>query len=94
MQNEFVSESGRLVLENEAHVVIGEIRYTEHVDDKVWDVTHTFVDPNFRGQGIAAQLLDALAEIARQEDVKLKPLCVYVKTAFMREAKYDDVKIH
>ncbi|WP_057786076.1 GNAT family N-acetyltransferase [Weissella minor] len=94
MQNQFVHEPGRLFLENDAHQVVGEILYTEHVDTKVWDVTHTFVDPDFRGQGIAAQLLDALAELARQENVKLKPLCVYVKTAFMRESKYDDVKTH
>lgn len=94
MQNEFVHEPGRLFLENDANEIVGEIRYTEHVADKVWDVTHTFVDPDFRGQGNPAQLLDTLAEIARQENVKLKQLYVYVKTAFMRETKYDDVKTH
>jgi len=33
-----------------------------------------------------------LAEEARLQHVKLKPVCAYAKAAFTRDAKYDDVK--
>ena len=51
----------------------------------------TFV-PAARGQGIATQLLDALAAYARENQVKIVPQCSYVQSMFDRHAeKYRDV---
>lgn len=51
----------------------------------------TEVDPSLRGQGIAKLLLDELAAFARENDLKIIPVCSYVVTAFKRYAEYKDV---
>ena len=53
----------------------------------------TYVDPSLRGQNIAKQLLDRLAEYARENNLKILPTCSYVVKAFDRFDRYDDVKV-
>jgi len=53
---------------------------------------HTFVAPELRGQNIAKQLLDRLAEYARDNHLKIKPLCSYVVKAFEKFDTYQDVQ--
>ncbi|UJF25064.1 N-acetyltransferase [Suttonella sp. R2A3] len=60
--------------------------------DGVIVADHTFVDPSLRGQGVAGQLLDALADYAREENLKIQAQCSYVVSAFQRYDRYDDVK--
>lgn len=43
----------------------------------VWTVIHTEVDPDYGGRSIAKRLVLAVAEAARAEGRKLKPLCSY-----------------
>lgn len=42
------------------------------------DFYHTFVPPEFRGQGIAALLTTAALEWARQQQLKIYASCSYV----------------
>ena len=53
----------------------------------------TFVDPSLRGQGIAKRLLDKLADFARENDLKIRPLCSYVVKAFEKSKEYGDVAL-
>ncbi|MDX1631608.1 MAG: GNAT family N-acetyltransferase [Thermoanaerobaculia bacterium] len=41
-------------------------------------LNHTFVSPEARGQGIAAQLVRAALDHAREEGLTVKPHCSYV----------------
>ncbi|RRG18692.1 N-acetyltransferase [Weissella viridescens] len=91
MTYKFLHEPGRFYLEDDAGATIAEIDYAESDTPKVWTIDHTFVAPALRGAGMAGQLLDRLAEEARAQHVKLKPVCAYAKAAFTRDAKYDDV---
>lgn len=52
---------------------------------------HTFVPPEARGQGLAAELLDALIADARREHFKIEPQCSYVVAAFRRHPEWADV---
>ncbi|WP_017672693.1 GNAT family N-acetyltransferase [Blastomonas sp. AAP53] len=52
---------------------------------------HTYVPDSMRGQGIAAQLTDALIDAARSEGWKVIPRCSYVVTAFRRHPEWGDV---
>lgn len=52
---------------------------------------HTYVPDSMRGQGIAAQLTDALIETARREGWKVIPRCSYVVAAFQRHPDWSDV---
>ncbi len=56
-----------------------------------WSVDHTYVDSSLRGQGLAEKLLDAVAERARQEGMKLSGTCSYAKKQLATNEKYRDL---
>ncbi|QMS84582.1 GNAT family N-acetyltransferase [Candidatus Xianfuyuplasma coldseepsis] len=57
-------------------------------------VDHTFVDPSLRGQGIAAKLMKKVVDMAREENLKVVPVCSYAVTAFKRNKDYQDVLLN
>ena len=71
-------------------VRMGEIAYSPH--DGALAATHTFTEDEFRGRGVAGQLLDALVEYAVANNLKIIPVCSYVKAAFAKDpGKYQSV---
>ncbi len=68
---------------------IGECTYSQ--SDSMWIIDHTYVDENYRGQDIAAKLVDAVVDAAREEGVRIIPLCPYAKRRFEEDEKYADV---
>lgn len=72
--------------------ILGEITFVPLASEQQIIADHTYVSPAARGQGIAAQLLDALVAYARENQVKIVPQCSYVQSMFDRHAeKYRDV---
>ncbi|TQR21492.1 GNAT family N-acetyltransferase [Psychrobacillus vulpis] len=69
---------------------LGEITWTLLGDVMVMD--HTYVSDALRGQGVAKKLLDTAAVYARQNELKIEPVCSYVVAAFNKSSEYDDVK--
>ncbi len=70
---------------------MGYITY-ENADEGFISATHTKVYPAYEGHGHAARLLDALADWARGQGLKIYPACPYVKKMFERYTeKYADV---
>ena len=45
----------------------------------LWTIDHTFVAPDIRGQNVAAYLIKIIVEQARNENVKIVPLCSFAK---------------
>lgn len=70
---------------------IGEITYAEGPEPDTWMANHTYVDPEYRGDGIAKLLLDRMVEEARLEEKRIFPVCSYVRAQFKRNADYRDV---
>ncbi|WBW49694.1 GNAT family N-acetyltransferase [Peptoniphilus equinus] len=62
----------------------------EDLGDKI-DAQHTLVKPEFGGQGMAGELVDALVAEARKEGKKIIPTCSYVAKKF-QDSAYADVK--
>lgn len=54
------------------------------VRDKTMIVYHTEVSPKMEGQGIAKQLLERMVEYAKENQLKVVPLCSYVHAQFKR----------
>ncbi len=48
---------------------------------------------SLRGQGVARQLVDKLADFARDENLKIHATCPYIVSLFEKSTEYDDVKI-
>lgn len=55
-------------------------------------VYHTEVNPEYEGKGFAKILLERLVSYARENDLKILPLCPYVHAQFKRHPEeYNDV---
>ena len=73
---EFQSQPGRLWAEDSSGKLIAEITFPEEKPG-VANINHTFVDGSLRGQGVAGQLLRAVADTLRQDGRKAKATCSY-----------------
>ncbi len=60
-------------------------------NDNLIVLTHTFVSPELRGQNIAGKLLKATVEMAREENLKIKPVCSYAVVKLTRNDEYKDI---
>jgi len=69
---------------------VGELTYTLSAGTALVD--HTYVDPPLRGGSIAPSLVEAAVRWARAENVKIMPLCSYVRSVFARKQEYADVR--
>lgn len=54
-------------------------------------ILHVEADPALRGGGAAGRFMQALADHARAEDLKLAPRCSYAVVWLKRHPEYDDV---
>lgn len=70
---------------------IGQLTFTRIGDDLV-SFDHTFVQSDYGGQGIAAELLENAVELMRGENRKVISNCSYVTAVFSKGSQYDDVK--
>lgn len=70
---------------------IGEVTYSPE-GDSVLSIDHTFVDPHYRGQKIAQQLIKAVVDKAVSENKKINPACSYAKAQFARVKAYQQVE--
>ena len=68
---------------------MGYISY-EWMNESVFAIMHTVVEPAFQGKGIAKALLDAAVAYARENGLKIHAVCSYVVRQFEKK-EYDDV---
>lgn len=59
--------------------------------DSLIIVDHTYVPPEMRGMGIAAQLVERVVSDARTSGTKIDPVCPYVKVQIARHKEWQDV---
>ncbi|MBN2614654.1 MAG: N-acetyltransferase [Bacteroidales bacterium] len=53
---------------------------------------HTVVDQQYGGQGYAKQLVMKVVEYARENHLKIVPVCSYAQRVFERDESLNDVK--
>jgi len=80
---EFKHEDGRFFLQD-GDKMAGEITYSA-VKDGVISIDHTFVDDDYRGQGLAGKLLNAVLDYADLKSLKIVPVCEYAKASFKKK---------
>lgn len=71
--------------------LVGEIIFIEN--DNYLIANHTFVNPKYRGKGIAQVLLESLVKYARENQKKIEAVCTYVQKKFQDSKGYDDLKL-
>ena len=62
------------------------------ISDKTLTVFHTEVSPEAEGKGLAKMMLEAMVAYAREQQMKVVPLCPFVHAQFKRNPdKYKDL---
>ena len=62
-------------------------------NDGVWTITHTGVDSIYTGKGIAAQLVQCVADAARENGAKIVSRCSYATHWFDTHTDYTDLLV-
>lgn len=76
---------GRITINDKA-LLAGELIF-ELTDARTVRATHTFVNKDYRGQGIAAKLVDTLIEYCTAEGLTIIPICSYVVKLAQRDER-------
>jgi predicted GNAT family acetyltransferase len=81
-------EHSRYELELDGRIV-GVADYRQEGD--VRSFTHTGVEPERRGQGLAAELIDHALREAQEEGLEVLPYCWYVRDHIAKHPEYADL---
>lgn len=54
-------------------------------------IDHTEVDESLKGQGVGYKLVEAAVEYARENNIKIMPLCPFAAAVFKKREAYKDV---
>jgi predicted GNAT family acetyltransferase len=68
-----------------------ELTFSASPDGKLVMLDHTEVAEPLRGQGIARSLVEAAVVWARQQQIRLVPVCPVARAIFEREPAFRDV---
>jgi predicted GNAT family acetyltransferase len=68
----------------------GKMTYTWAGDSK-FIIDHTEVSPEFNGKGVGKKLVMAAVEYARNNNLKIIPLCPFAKSVFDKVEEIRDV---
>ncbi len=77
----FVAQDGNM---------LAEMTYTLPAANKMI-IDHTGVSDELRGKNVGAQLVQAAVEYARQQQMKIIPLCPFAASVFKKKSEYADV---
>lgn len=69
---------------------LGLMTYSHAGNDKII-IDHTEVDPALKGQGVGYKLVEAAVIYARENHVKIMPLCPFAHAVFKKRNDYNDV---
>ncbi|QDH21580.1 GNAT family N-acetyltransferase [Saccharibacillus brassicae] len=69
---------------------VGKVTYMPR-EDGVWMIDHTFVAESMRGQHAGEKLVGKVVEAARENGVKIDPVCPFAAALFERKEEYNDV---
>lgn len=75
-----------IVLDGE---VIGASYYRSEPGRRVF--THTEVDPEYQGQGLAGQLIKVALDATKADDLRVVPQCPAVAKYASKHPEYDDI---
>jgi predicted GNAT family acetyltransferase len=80
--------------ENERFVIYldGNEVYVEYtMEDKEINLYHTYTHPALRGKGLAAQVVRAAFEFAKENNLKVIPTCSYVQAFVRKNEQYKEL---
>jgi predicted GNAT family acetyltransferase len=88
IQKNYDNNGGFYAIENE--IKIGEMTYSWAGNDKII-IDHTHVVMEYTDRGIGKNLLMKAVDFARENNIKIIPLCPFASSVFKKEAEIRDV---
>lgn len=79
-------EEGRIYAIDEKGGLLAEATF-KRIGSNVVDINHTYVTPALRGNGLAADMLGAVAQYLRKNGLKAVASCPYAKAWLKRNKK-------
>jgi len=86
MERNYITEENRIYLPDENGKVLAEIVF-EKVDEKTYDIKHTFVDDLMRWQGIGSELVERAITYLTAKWYKVTATCSYSKNWIKKNKK-------
>ena len=80
-------ENDRFVIYTEDNEAYVEYR----MNDNKLNLYHTFTHPQLRGKGLAAQVVRAALEFAKENNLQVIPTCSYVHSFILKNDEYMDL---
>ena len=63
-----------------------------HAGNDKFIIDHTEVDASLKGQGVGYKLVEAAVNYARENNLKIMPLCPFADAVFKKKSEYNDVR--
>jgi predicted GNAT family acetyltransferase len=90
MHMDFTYNSNQIALYHSDNNLLAEVTFPA-VDQNTVNINHTYVDDSLRGQGVAGQLMEAIAKQLRSENKKAILTCSYAISWFEKHPEYNDL---
>ena len=78
MARNYITEENRIYLQDENWNSLAEIDF-EKIDEKTYNISHTFVDDSLRGQWIGSELVEKAITYLTWKWYKVSATCSYAK---------------
>ena len=78
MTRSYIISENRIYLPGENWNVLAEINF-EKVDDKTYNISHTFVDDSLRWQGIGSELVEKAVTYLSEKWSQVSATCPYAE---------------
>jgi len=87
--SEVIDNAGwsRFELEEEGKLAFADY----HKSDGILTISHVEADPALRGRGTAGRLMEGVLQSAREQALKIRPLCGYAAAYIQRYEKHHDL---
>lgn len=90
IQRKETDSKGKFYIEDDGHQEIALMTYSKAGADKII-IDHTEVDESLQGKGIGEDLVAEGVKFARENNLKIIPLCPFAKAEFDKHDDYADV---
>jgi len=89
----WIYEEGRIYCNNDKKELLAEVTY-EYIGENEVNINHTYVNPVLRGQGVAGEMLELLAQYLREQGLRARATCSYANNWLTKNKKsYSDIII-
>lgn len=88
IENKNDGKSGMFYIESNGEIIA---KMTYRLNENLIKIDHTEISSQLAGKGIGKKILFEAVKFARENNIKVKPVCDFAKSVFEKEPAYDDV---